>query len=170
VINRHGRSSRYDAAVTIRMRPVLVLVAALSMPMWLTACANSSSEAGFGLPVLDSSDAAAAIDSGSMASGSHAGTLTVERNGCFTWHAGNEAEADSVWIVWPEGARQDGAVVVLSSGERVSGGDALEAVGAIVSLADLPDGATDSSYFASFGSFCHADQRGVLVMTEVSRG
>ena len=147
-----------------------MLAGALSALMWLTGCGSSSSQAGFGLLVLDSSDAGAAIASGSAASGSHAGTLTVESNGCFTWHATDEAEADSAWIVWPEGARQDGAEVVLGSGEHAADGDALDAVGAIVSLADLPDGATDSSYFASFGQFCGADERGVLVLTEVSLG
>lgn len=96
--------------------------------------------------------------------------MAVESNGCFTWRAPDETEADSASIVWPEDARQDGAEVVLGSGERVGDGDRLDAVGAIVRLSDLPDGATDSSYFASFGQFCGADERGVLVLTQVSGG
>ena len=70
----------------------------------------------------------------------------------------------------PEDARQEGGEVVLLSGERGGDGDSLDVVGAIVRLADLPDGAADSSYFAGFGQFCGADERGVLVLTEVSTG
>ena len=106
-------------------------------------CGCASDEAGFGLPVLDTDDAQAAIASGSSEPASLAGTLHVESNGCFTWSAASEADdSDGAWIVWPAEARQDADVVVLGSGARVGENDDLEVVGAVVALDDLPDGAT----------------------------
>jgi hypothetical protein len=142
---------------------VSVAVAALS------GCA--STEAGFGLPVLDADDAQAAIATGSAEPASQAGTLHVESNGCFTWMAASETDAgNGAWIVWPADARQDADVVVLGSGARVGEDDDLEVEGAVVALEDLPDGATPDSYFGSFGGFCDAGQRGVLVLTEALAG
>jgi hypothetical protein len=140
-----------------------VLFATLGL-VSLSGCA--SSEAGFGLPTLDASAASAAIAEGDAEPGPVSGTLAVESNGCFTWSAGEGTER--TWVVWPDDARHDGDGVILGSGERIVAGAQLEGVGAVVELADLPDGGNSDSYFASFGTFCSADVTGVLVLTRVA--
>ena len=123
-----------------RGAPVLRLLVSIAVA---ALCGCASTEAGFGLPVLDADDAQAAIASGAAEPASLAGTLHVESNGCFTWTAASGADdGDGAWIVWPAEARQDGDVVVLGSGARVGENDDLEVVGAVVTLDDLPDGAT----------------------------
>ncbi len=135
----------------------------------LAGCA--STEAGFGLPTLETADAETAISTGSAEPGSLTGALHVESNGCFTWTAANDTdEADGAWIIWPAGGRQDGDAVVLGSGARVGEGGDLEAVGAVVALDDLPQGENHDSYYVSFGEYCGADERGVLVLTEAVDG
>lgn len=132
---------------------------------------GSGSEAGFGLPTLDEGDASTTIAAAAARAEPIAGRLVVERNGCFTWRStdGDQA-ADGAWIVWPEGSRQVGDEVVLESGVRVLYGDLIEAVGAVVALDDLPDGGGEDSYFGSFGLFCDAPDRGVVVLTEAAPG
>lgn len=142
-----------DAAAGVFVAATMVL---------LSGCA--SDEGGFGLPTLDAQDAEAAIASGAAVARSVTGALEVEANGCFTWTG--DADEDGTWIVWPADAEQDADVVVLGSGRRVADGDALDAVGAVVELDDLPDGTNPDSYFGSFGGFCDAAERGVLVLTE----
>ena len=146
-----------------RVAALLVGVGALLM---LGGCAGS--EAGFGLPTLDDQDAGSAIGASGSAAQPRSGHLLVESNGCFTWRADNATRPeDGAWIVWPADARQDADVVVLGSGERIADGAALDAVGASVDLGDLPEGANADSYFGSFGGFCDAAERGVLVLTSV---
>ena len=139
---------------------MIVVVAAA-----LAGCApgGADAEGGFGLPTLSESDAAAIVAEGSSVEGA----LAVEANGCFTLAQTDDAAAEGAWIVWPDGARQDGAEVVLASGDRVGEGALLVGVGAAVALSDLPDGGSRDSYFGSFGRFCGADERGVLVLTGV---
>ena len=144
-------------------KPVLLWALVL---MLLTGC--SSTEAGFGLPVLDTSDAASVIAAGGTEPRRMSGTLALETNGCFTWRSEEGAE-ERPWIVWPDDARQDGDGVILGSGARIGDGDSLEVVGAVVALAVLPDGKSSSSYFGSFGPFCRADKTGALVLTDIAR-
>jgi hypothetical protein len=144
-----------------RRSPLLMLPALLALV--LSGC--TSSEVGFGLPTLDASAASAATADGGAEPGPVSGTLAVESNGCFTWSTHDRA--DGPWVVWPDDAKQDGDAVILGSGERIVAGAALEGVGAIVELVDLPDGSNPDSYFASFGTFCSADSTGVLVLTKV---
>jgi hypothetical protein len=140
-----------------------MLLPALGL-VFLSGC--TSSEAGFGLPTLDASGASAAVAEGDVEPGPVAGTLAVESNGCFTWSTGEAA--DRPWVVWPDDARQDGDGVILGSGERIVAGSELEGVGAKVELADLPGGSNPDSYFASFGTYCSADEAGVLVLTRIA--
>ena len=130
----------------------------------LSGC--SSSEVGFGLPTLSPSDASAAIASGGAEPGPVSGELAVESNGCFSWSTGEGTVRP--WVVWPDDAKHDGDGVILGSGERVAAGAELEGIGAEVELADLPHAENPDSYFASFGTFCAADDTGVLVLTEVA--
>ena len=173
--DRHGSwrgsavgSAHYDFAVSIRSVSILLLGGAVLIS--LTGC--SSSEAGFGLPVLDDAQAESVLAGADADVEPTSGNLAVESNGCFTWRSGSDdaAHADRAWIVWPDDARQDGAEVVLGSGARIGEGAALDVVGAVVALADLPDGNTDDSYFGSFGGFCGADERGVLVVRDIEAG
>ncbi|MEU1970369.1 hypothetical protein ABZ477_01795 [Microbacterium sp. NPDC019599] len=146
-------------------RPVAVLALAALVAV-ISGCSEAESEAGFGLPTLDSEEAAAVAQSAGVPAGSVGGALAVESNGCFTWRS--DDEADGAWLVWPDDARQDGDAVVLGEGARITDGARIAGSGAVVSLADLPDGANADSYFGSFGGFCDADSRGALVLLEVA--
>lgn len=127
----------------------------------LAGCAaDPGSEAGFGLPTFDP-------DPG-VATTPIEGSLVVEANGCFTLDS--DGFGDGGWIVWPATARQDGADVVLDSGARLGDGDTLVGEGAVLALADLPAGGNPDSFFGSFGGFCDAGERGVVVLVEVTTG
>ena len=154
-------SARYSLAMQRRRSAVIgVLVAAIG----LAGC--GSDEAGFGLPRLSANDAASVLDVGGRTLASVTGALNIESNGCFTWES-DDADSDGSWIVWPEDAAQDGGEVLLGSRERVGDGDQLSVNASTVLLDELPSGDDPDSYFGSFGHFCGADQRGVLLVTEV---
>ncbi len=138
----------------------VVLAAAIGM----SGCSSTSSEAGFGLPTLSPGDAAEVLADARTEPIELTGTLVVEPNGCF---AVAGLAADAAWIVWPDTARQRGDVVRLASGVELGAGSSLTASGALVDLADLPGGARSSSYFGSFGRFCHADERRIAVFAAV---
>ena len=136
------------------------LVVAIS----LAGC--SSDLAGFGLPRLSANDAASVFDVGGRTAALVTGALNVESNGCFTWES-DDADSDGSWIVWPEDAAQDGGEVILGSRERVGDGDELRVNAGTVLLDEMPSGDDPDSYFGSFGRFCGADERRVLLLTEV---
>ncbi|BDV31048.1 hypothetical protein [Microbacterium terricola] len=148
-------STRHALASTVALAAVIGVVFGLG------GCAADDSEAGFGLPTLSPEESAGVLDAAGPAAVD--GALQVETNGCFMWRADGAPE-DGAWIVWPEGARQDADVVVLSSGDRVGSGDGILGEGDLVTLSDLPSGADPDSYFGSFGAFCGADERGVIVL------
>jgi len=152
----------------VPQRIPLVTALALVAGTALSGCA--STEAGFGLPTLTAGEAEAAIDRADTQPEQLSGTIALETNGCFTWTSTQQdaVAPERAWIVWPEGFRQDGAVVVLDSGERVGDGDAVAALAAPATLADLPDGAAEDSYFGSFGLFCGADDSGVVILQDVT--
>ncbi len=140
----------------------------------LSGCVGAdpgSTEGGFGLPTLDPDAASAALAAGGVEALPLSGTLAVETNGCFTWDAADASSAEhGAWIVWPASAEQDADSIMLWSGEFVTAGDALAGVGGVVTLGDLPDGANPDSYLAQFGAFCGADERGVLVLVDLTSG
>ncbi|WP_461472110.1 hypothetical protein [Microbacterium sp. HJ5] len=144
--------------------PVLAVVVA---GLALSACAadDSSTEGGFALPRLPAAEAASIAPDAAPVDGA----LQVGPNGCFLFAVPGDsaAAAHGTWIVWPETAEQDGGEVVLAGGTRLGDGDAIVGSGEIVELAELPDGATSESYFGSFGRFCGADRRRVLVLTDL---
>jgi len=141
-----------------------LVLAAAALVASLGACADD--EAGLGLPTL-SPDEADALVGTSVENAT--GALHVESNGCFSWRAGDAAaDADAPWIVWPEGFEQDDDGVLLAGGGRAAEGTAMTVSGVLVLLDALPDGATPDSYLGSFGRFCHADERGVIVLTDVT--
>lgn len=127
----------------------------------LAACAvqeGASDEAGFGLPVQPSDAALPGVREDVL------GTLRVESNGCFTLELDGGGRP---WLVWPPGATQEGAVVVLPGGDEVGDGDRLVAVGAPATAEALPGWSEPDSYFHAFGTFCEAHQRGVVLLDEV---
>jgi len=136
----------------------------------LTGCSGATDdEGGFGLPVLSTDAAHEALTAAGMESAALHGVLSVQQDGCFTW--AGAGEADGAWIVWPESAQadpEDGARVRLDGGAAVGDGSSLTARAGLVSLDDLPDGANPDGYFGSFGGFCGADERGVLVLLDVA--
>ena len=144
------------------------MIVAASM---LTGCgAGGGDEAGFGLGELAPEDARAVLDRAGVTARPLQGALRVRDDGCFTW-AGDEA--DGAWIVWPDVVQadpDDGARVVLVGGQMVSDGAALSARGALVGLAELPDGRNPDSYFGAYGRFCGADSGGVMLLSDVAAG
>lgn len=152
-------------------RRLIAATTAIASIIALSGCAGRPDdfEAGFGLGTLDSEDATSALESAGVEQQNLSGALAVAPSGCFTWSSDEGAHsADGAWLVWPADARPDGDGVVLGDGRRVADGDRIGASGALVTLSDLPDGANRDSYFGAFGGFCNADERGVLVLVEVS--
>lgn len=130
---------------------------AIGVVLLLAACApvGDDSQAGFGLPSVDD------------VPGPHEGvqgTLHVEQNGCFTLELDDDVRP---WAVWPPGAEHDGDHVVLPGGERVGEGAVLTGTGVLGPADLLPDWANQDSYFHSFGTFCAAEDRGVVLLVEV---
>lgn len=95
-----------------------------------------------------------------------AGTLRVEGDGCFTWADG---PAEPRWVVWPPSATHDGARVRLGDGTLLGDGDRLEGAGFLGGAEVLPEWDVADSYFRTFGDFCGADERGVVVLDKVRR-
>lgn len=137
----------------------------------LAGCAGEANdEGGFGLPVLSAGSAQEVLTGARAMVQAREGVLSVQDDGCFTW--AGAGDADGAWIVWPESAQpdpDDGGLVVLDGGASVGDGSKLTARGGLVDLGDLPDGANADGYFGSFGGFCGADERGVLVLLDVTR-
>mgnify|MGYP000067792670 CR=1 FL=1 len=146
------------------------LVVALSGALLLAGCGGAAEDAGeatddamagFGVPRQTT------IDEVTAERLPLSGTIEIAGDGCLYLAMDGGARP---WIVWPPGAAQgaDGGVVT-ASGEALGDGDAVLGVGAVVTLADLPDGADPDSYFGAFGGFCDADAAGVVVLDQVSR-
>lgn len=137
-----------------RAHQVATAVVASSL---LAGCAGGGdAEAGFGVPrqleIDEVTDAREPIN----------GTVVTEANGCFMLAQDSGATR---WIVWPPDAEQgQSGDVVVSGGEEFADGDVITGVGALVTLADLPEGANAESYFGSFGAFCDAGESGVVVL------
>ena len=141
-------------------RLVAVLVVTGVMPAAIAACSTEDDSDGFGVPTAsfdETVDASAAP---------FEGTVTVRANGCFDLELpGGELR----WIVWPEGTRlgDDGDELVVGD-LPVSDGDAITATGALTGAEVLPGWENPDSYFASFGTFCGAQEYGVVVLDEVA--
>lgn len=152
-------------------RPALLVATVIVAVSVLTGCATSGAdEAGYGLGSLAAQDAHAALDRAGVTAEELRGTLLVRPDGCFTWSGD---EGDGAWIVWPDSAvpdPDDGGRVVLPGGPVVSDGSTLSGQGSLVTLADLPEGDNPDSYFGSYGGFCDADTRGVILLTDVAPG
>lgn len=151
--------------MTLRRR---VAVASLAISLLgLAGCSEIAPEGGFGLPTLSDADVRSVASARGTALTISAGTLRVESNGCFTFEDAEATDGRRAWIVWPDTAHQDGDEVVLGSGARLGSGDDLSGTATAVDLSDLPDGSSASSYFGSFGRFCDADTRGVIVFADI---
>jgi len=153
-----GARQRTDARPVARAVVPVVLAALALLP---AAC--SGNEAGFGLPTepADETLAAARTDL--------SGTLHVESDGCFTWQGEDGLHR---WVVWPRGAGQDmsdGARVRVG-GRLLGEGDEVAGSGTLAEASVLPGWSDENSYFGSFGRFCDADVRGIVVFHEVSLG
>ena len=143
--------------------------ALLPLVVLLSACGVDDTLGGFGLPELDASDRAEVLAGAGASAESVTGTLSILDDGCHTF-SGTGA-ADGAWIVWPAGTAAvdgDNGQVRLSDGTLAVDGTALTGSGAVVLLDDLPGGENPDSYFASFGTFCGADDRGVLVLEDAA--
>jgi hypothetical protein len=94
------------------------------------------------------------------------GTVQVERNGCLMLDTGTGRPR---WIVWPADQEDDQGQPVLE-GRLVVDGDVLSGTGAELTADALPDWANRDSYFGSFGTFCSAEETGIVVLDDVARG
>ncbi|MBD3941196.1 hypothetical protein IF188_05720 [Microbacterium sp. NEAU-LLC] len=126
-----------------------------------------STESGFGLPTLAAEARHLVLEASDRSPVPLDGDLRIEPSGCMTFDDGSRDEDTHAWIIWPDTAHQDGESVVLDSGSTLTQGDHIEGAGAYIDLGALPDAADSSSYFASFGRYCGAAARGVVLMTEV---
>lgn len=143
-------------------------IAVLTLP--IAGCGSDiGTQAGFGLAELSPDDIEQVLDAAGTEATSMSGELVVRRNGCFAWSG--EGQEDGAWIVWPDSAgldEGDGSRVVLPGGEVVTDGSAVVVTAAAVGLDQLPGGANPDSYFGSFGRYCEADARGVLVVVDAA--
>ncbi|MGW8483767.1 hypothetical protein ACWGJP_11555 [Microbacterium sp. NPDC055903] len=150
-------------------RRTLVSWSVLGM-LLLTGCVGQGAdEGGFGLPELDAHDAAEVFVDAGVEPVPVAGGIVTLDNGCHTWSG--QGSADGAWVVWPSDVGLDpeaGGAAVLADGTVVDEETVLSGAGALIELEQLPGGGNPDSYFSSFGSFCDAGERGVLVLAEVS--
>jgi hypothetical protein len=125
-----------------RAVPIIAVATALLaiIVILVVTTLRGSGEAGLNIPtenlVQEPGEAAQPIE----------GRMHTAANGCF--HV--IVDDVSYLVVWPEGFRQDSAVVIGTDGSRYSGGDELDGSGwlrsvdAVVSAADGPDGYMDA--------------------------
>ena len=127
----------------------------------LAGCAQTDEgQAGFGVPTQPSDEPVAGVRSEIR------GTVRVADNGCVMLETSG---AGRRWIVWPAGQEHDQGQPVLAD-RLVADGDVLRGTGALVSADALPGWADRQSYFGSFGTFCSAEETGVVVLDDVARG
>ena len=137
----------------------LGLVAGAALALVLAGCVND--EAGLGIPTEN------LVQPPSAASEPIEGELHVSGNGCF------HVVVDGVQhvVVWPEGFRQDSAVVIGADGSRFSGGDALSGEGwvrpadDVIDAADGPDG-----YMGAIIGYCAEEDEQVVVFESLESG
>lgn len=111
-------------------------------------------EAGLNIPTEN------LVERPSTESQSIMGDMHTAVNGCF------HVIVDDVshFVVWPDGFRQDGAVVIGSDGSRYSAGDPLSGTGwvrsvdDVVAAADGPDG-----YLGAVTGYCAEEGEQVVV-------
>ncbi|WP_447924456.1 hypothetical protein [Georgenia muralis] len=154
---RRGEGAGVDRAPLVA-RAAAVGLTAMAV---LAGCTDATDDAlgGFGLPVLDPDDVPGEREQLS-------GVMHVESNGCFTWTGEGDPD-EGRWVVWPRGAEQDGDRVRLAGGDEVTDGDTITGSGLRADAAALPDWELTDSYFRSFGTFCGADERGIVVLDDV---
>ena len=137
------------------MATVMILAASA-----LAACTAEDNSDGFGVPTVSFEDA---VDA---AAEPLEGTVTVRANGCFDLEL---QDGELRWIVWPEGTRlgDDGDQLVVRD-VPVRDGDAVSGMGALAGAEALPGWENPDSYFKSFGTFCGAQEYGIVVLDQVS--
>jgi hypothetical protein len=136
------------------MRTAALLVLAL-----LLAGCSGDDEGGFGVP---KQPAEAPLDGGRV---TISGTVVVQSNGCLTLDTGIGAPR---WIVWPADQEDDMGQPVVD-GRVVADGDRLRGTGTQGTADVLPDWSNADSYFASYGTFCSAEETGIVVLDDVAR-
>jgi hypothetical protein len=140
---------------------VVALGCVLALGVTAGCDAEDDTEGGFGLPVRS---AAGEVD---LATAPVTGVLRVESDGCFTWEQEEQDGGGRAWVVWPDGAEQDGDRVLLVDGTPVRAGQRLSGTGAVVAAEAFADWANPDSYLGAFGRFCDAGERGVVVLDDV---
>jgi hypothetical protein len=125
----------------------------------LAGCSTESTEGGFGVP---KQPADAPLDGGRT---TISGTVVVQHNGCLALDTGI---GEPRWIVWPADQEDDGGQPVLD-GRVVADGDRLRGTGTQGPADILPDWSNGDSYFASFGTFCSAQETGIVALDDVAR-
>lgn len=148
-----------------RSRPVVAAAGAALLAvvaLGATGCAGTSrdAQAGLGLPTSSPESLAALARTPVPVEG----TLHVAANGCFLWR---DAAGTDRWVLWPPDAEHDGDHVRLADGTRVGDGARLRGAGLEVDAADLPTWQDHDGYLHSFGTYCSADESGVLVLDDV---
>ena len=135
-------------------------VRVVAAALLLAGCGDAGDEGGFGVP---RQPADAPLPG---ARTEIRGTVQVESNGCLNLDTGS---GEPRWIVWPAGQEDDQGQPVLD-GRVVADGDELTGTGAVVSADVLPDWSDPNGYFGSYGAFCAAGRKGIVVLDDVVRG
>lgn len=150
----------------MRRAPTLVMATIAVLLVSICGCSGST-HSGYGLPTLAPEAQRQVLEDSGRSPVSLDGSLRIESNGCMTLDDSSLTGEVQAWIIWPDTAHQDGDAVILDSGSKLVDGDSIGGAGAYIDLTALPDAAEASSYFASFGRFCDAAERGVVLLTEV---
>jgi hypothetical protein len=130
-----------------------------ALVLLLAGCSSGSDEGGFGVP---KQPADAPLDGGRV---TITGTVVVQSNGCIALDTG---VGEPRWIVWPADQEDDMGQPVLD-GRVVADGDRLRGTGTQGPADVLPDWSNADSYFASYGTFCAAEETGIVALDDVAR-
>lgn len=119
----------------------------------LTVNANSTAQAGMGLPTVDLLD-------DEFASAPAEGRVSVAVNGCFLVDAGD----GPLFAIWPEGYTHGGDAVVASDDERIAEGARIEGEFAVASRAEVIRAADGADGYLDMATGYCTDDTDVLVL------
>ena len=132
----------------------------VAITLLLAGCGDTGDEGGFGVP-RQPADAPLPGTRTELR-----GTVQVESNGCLTLDTGR---GEPRWIIWPA-EQEDHLGQPVLDGRAVEDGDELAGTGAVTSADVLPDWPNPDGYFGSYGAFCAAGRKGIVVLDDVVRG
>lgn len=157
-----------DAWTRTSRRLLTGAVLAAVLAASITGCESDEGLTGMALPTLGPDDH---VDGTPV---SFEGVVRISPQGCLmvglTAPAGDGADR---WAVWPSGAKEvygagpDASNGVLVGDQQYVKDDPITGTGRLVALEALPGGGKGGGYFRSSGTYCDAQDVGVLVMDNI---